>query len=64
MMPDNWNDIYEGLPFAFRVDYNAKRLAVSALNHSYFQGAILAGRENPYAEFLHWELSRSHEMTY
>lgn len=62
MMPDNWNDIYEGLPFAFRVDYNAKRLAVSALNHSYFQGAILAGRENPYAEFLHWELSRSHEI--
>lgn len=62
MMPDNWNDIYEGLPFAFHVDYNAKRLAVSALNHSYFQGAILAGRENPYAEFLHWELSRSHEI--
>lgn len=62
MMPDNWNDIYEGLPFAFRVDYNAKRLAVSALNHSYFQGVILAGRENPYAEFLHWELSRSHEI--
>lgn len=62
MMPDNWNGIYEGLPFAFHVDYNAKRLAVSALNHSYFQGAILAGRENPYAEFLHWELSRSHEI--
>jgi len=62
MMPDHWNDIYEGLPFAYKVDYNAKRLAITALNHAYYQGAIMAARENPYAEFLHWQLSSGHEI--
>lgn len=61
-MPDIWNDIYENLPFAYKVDYNAKRLAVTALNHAYYQGAIMAARENPYAEFLHWQLSSGHEI--
>ena len=61
-MPDHWNDIYEGLPFAYKVDYNAKRLAVTALNHAYYQGAIMAARENPFAEFLHWQLSSGHEI--
>ena len=59
-MPDNWNDIYEQCPFPFRVDYNAKRLAVASLNHSYYQGMLMAARENPYAEYLHWELSSMH----
>lgn len=62
MMPDHWNDIYEGLPFAYKVDYNAKRLAVTALNHAYYQGAIMAARGNPFAEFLHWQLSSGHEI--
>ena len=59
-MPDNWNDVYEQCPFPFRVDYNAKRLAVASLNHSYYQGMLMAARENPYAEYLHWELSSMH----
>jgi len=59
MMPDHWNDIYP-CPFNVKVDYNAKRLAVTALNHAYYQGAILAARDNPYAEYLHWELSSAH----
>lgn len=60
--PDLWNDVYEQLPFAYHVDYNAKRLAVTALNHSYYQGAIMAARANPFASYLHWELSRGHEI--
>ena len=60
VMPDNWNDVYEQCPFPFRVDYNAKRLAVASLNHSYYQGMMMAARENPYAEYLHWELSSMH----
>lgn len=59
MMPDHWNDIYP-MPFSYAVDYNAKRLAVTTLNHAYYQGTIMAARENPFAEFLHWELSSFH----
>ncbi len=61
LMPDHWNDIYP-CPFNYKVDYNAKRLAVTALNHAYYQGAVMAARQNPYAEFLHWELSSGHEI--
>lgn len=61
LMPDHWNDIYP-CPFNYKVDYNAKRLAVTALNHAYYQGTVMAARQNPYAEFLHWELSSSHEI--
>lgn len=58
-MPDHWNDLYP-IPFSYAVDYNAKRLAVTTLNHAYYQGMIMAARENPFAEFLHWELSSFH----
>lgn len=61
MMPDHWNDLYP-CPFSYKVDYNAKRLAVTALNHAYYQGAVMAARQNPFAEFLHWELSSGHEI--
>ncbi len=61
LMPDHWNDIYP-CSFNYKVDYNAKRLAVTALNHAYYQGAVMAARQNPYAEFLHWELSSGHEI--
>ena len=58
-LPDHWNDVYD-VPFPFKVDYNAKRLAVASLNHAYYQGMILGARDNPFAEFLHWELSSFH----
>lgn len=59
VMPDHWNSVYP-IPFNYAVDYNAKRLAVTTLNHAYYQGMIMAARENPFAEFLHWELSSFH----
>lgn len=59
MMPDHWNDLYP-IPFSFAVDYNAKRLAVTTLNHAYYQGTLMAARDNPFAEYLHWELSSFH----
>lgn len=58
-MPTTWNEIYP-MPFIYKTDYNAQRLAVTSLNHAYYQGMIMAARENPYAEYLHWELSSFH----
>lgn len=60
-MPDHWNEIYP-MPFVYKTDYNAKRLAVTTLNHGYYQGMIMAARENPFAEYLHWELSSFHTI--
>lgn len=58
--PSNWNDVYTNLPFAYNVEYNAKRLAVASINHAAWSGTLIAARNNPYAEFLHWELTPSH----
>ncbi len=60
-LPDNWNEIYD-IPFPLSVDYNAKRLAVTAINHAAWQATIAAARDNPYADYLHWELSVTHHI--
>lgn len=59
-MPDNWNDTYEGCPFPLRVDYNAKRLAVTSVNHAKYSATIMLGRKDPFAVGLQWELSGFH----
>ena len=60
IQPNNWNDVYENCPFPLRVDYNAKRLAVTSINHAYYSAAILTGRDNPFAVGIQWELSSFH----
>lgn len=58
--PDTWNETYPNLPFTLKVDYNAKRLAVTSINHSGWGATLTAARSNPYADFLHWELTPAH----
>lgn len=60
IQPDNWNDVYPDIPFAYRVDYNAKRLAVTSIRHAAWGATITAARDNPFADFLHWELTPAH----
>lgn len=60
VQPDNWNDIYPDMPFVYKVDYNAKRLAVTSINHAGWAATISAARSNPYADYLHWELTPAH----
>lgn len=58
--PDTWNETYPDLPFTLKVDYNAKRLAVTSINHAGWGATLMAARSNPYADFLHWELTPAH----
>lgn len=57
--PSNWNDIYD-IPFTYKVDYNAKRLAVTSLRHASWGATLRAGEKNPYADFFQWELTSAH----
>jgi hypothetical protein len=57
--PSAWNDVYD-IPFDYRIDYNAKRLAVTSIRHAAWGATIAAGMKNPYADFLHWELTPAH----
>lgn len=40
-----------------KASYNARRLATTAINHAYWSATLMTAEGNPYAEFLHWELS-------
>jgi len=40
-----------------KASYNARRLATTAINHAYWSATMMAAHDNPFAEFLHWELS-------
>lgn len=57
--PSNWNDIYD-IPFTYKVDYNAKRLAVTSLRHASWGATLRAAQNNPYADFYQWELTSAH----
>ena len=59
IQPDNWNDIYD-IPFTYKVDYNAKRLAVTSIRHAAWGATITAARDNPFADYFHWELTPAH----
>lgn len=58
--PTDWRSLYPDTPFAMKVDYNATRLARTAINHVYWQTGINAARENPFCKAMHWELSDAH----
>lgn len=58
--PADWRNLYPDTPFSMNVDYNAIRLARTAINHVYWQTGINSARENPFCEAMHWELSNSH----
>lgn len=58
--PVDWHNLYPDTPFEMKVDYNATRLARTAINHVYWQTGINAARENPFCKAIHWELSDAH----
>ena len=57
--PSNWNDVFD-IPFDYKIDYNAKRLAVTSIRHAAWGASVSAARDNPYADFYHWELTPAH----
>lgn len=56
----DWGRVYPNLS-GKRVDYNAQRLARTAINHSYFVSNVKQCKRNPYVEAMHWELSAEHD---
>ena len=58
--PVDWRSLYPDTPFEMKVDYNATRLARTAINHVYWQTGINAAKENPFCKAMHWELSDAH----
>ncbi len=58
--PVDWRSLYPDTPFEMKVDYNATRLARTAINHAYWQTGINAAEANPFCKAMHWELSDAH----
>ena len=58
--PYDWRGVYPDLPFAYNVDYNAQRLARTAINHAYWGAGKLAAADNPLCLGMRWMLSDSH----
>ncbi|BFK81484.1 hypothetical protein I3900191A7_16290 [Clostridium baratii] len=46
-----------------KVDYNAQRLARTAVNHAFQQAQIRSCKKNPYVEGIQWLTSNSHSRT-
>ncbi len=57
--PWPWKKVYPGAGNK-TIDYNAQRLARTAINHAYFLANIRSCSKNPFVEGIHWELSTSH----
>lgn len=55
-----WGKVYPNLS-GKKVDFNAQRLARTAINHSYFLSNIKQCQSNPFVEAVHWELSPEHD---
>lgn len=59
-MPVSWLTVYPDIPFARQVDYNAMRLARTAINHAYWAANVETALRNPFCQAMHWALSPSH----
>ena len=59
-MPVSWLKIYPDIPFDRQIDYNAQRLARTAINHAYWAADIETALRNPFCKAIHWALSPSH----
>lgn len=56
----DWGKVYPNLS-GKKVDFNAQRLARTAINHSYFLSNVKQCQRNPYVEAMHWELAPEHD---
>lgn len=59
-MPVSWLTLYPDIPFDRQIDYNAQRLARTAINHAYWAANMAAAKANPFCRAMHWQLSPSH----
>lgn len=59
-MPVSWLKIYPSIPFDRQIDYNAQRLARTAINHAYWAANVETALQNPFCTAIHWQLSPSH----
>ena len=59
-MPVSWLKIYPSIPFDRQIDYNAQRLARTAINHAYWAANVETALANPFCTAMHWQLSPSH----
>lgn len=59
-VPVSWHKIYPDIPFDRKIDYNAQRLARTAINQSYWAAQIETAKANPFCKAIHWQLSPSH----
>lgn len=56
----DWGKVYPDLA-GKQVDYNAQRLARTAINHAYFLSNVKVCTENPFVTAMHWDLSNAHD---
>lgn len=59
-MPVSWLKLYPDIPFVRQIDYNAQRLARTAINHAYWAANVETAQKNPFCTAMHWQLSPSH----
>lgn len=59
-MPMSWLKVYPDIPFDRQIDYNAMRLARTAINHAYWAANVETAQKNPFCTAMHWALSASH----
>ena len=55
----DWGTVYPDLA-GKNVDFNAQRLARTAINHAYFLDNVRVCTENPFVTAMHWDLSNAH----
>ena len=58
--PVSWHTLYPDIPFDRHVDYNALRLARTAITHAHWAAEKAAAKKNPLCRGLKWNLSNSH----
>lgn len=58
--PVSWHTLYPDIPFDRHVDYNALRLARTAITHAHWAAEKAAAEKNPLCRGLKWNLSDSH----
>lgn len=58
--PVSWHTLYPDIPFDRHVDYNALRLARTAITHAHWAAEKAAAQRNPLCRGLKWNLSDSH----
>lgn len=57
-----WSKVYPNLTKT-KIDYNAQRLARTAINHAYQTASIKSSNMNPFVEGIEWRSAQIHDRT-